>query len=162
MGEAPFRVVDRFTVRDHQPGRVGPGGGRGDLLAEHRPYGELGLVDGPWHPATRCLVHQRREYGIGAQLLVDGDRVGVQIEHAATAADGDGQVPQIAEGEPAGDVVGLRREGDDAVTVRQPERAPVRAVAPLLHPGYGGRGEVSEEVVGVERGPERQPEAQRP
>ena len=159
VGEAALGVVDRLAVRGDQPGRVGAGRGRGDLLAEHRPYGELRRVDGARHPAARRLVDQRREQRVGAQLVVDGDRVGVQVEHPAAAADRDGQVAQVGEGEPAGDVVGLRGEGDDAVPVREAQGAPVRAVAPLLHAGYGGRGEVAEEVVGVERGAERQPQA---
>ncbi|MDQ0717337.1 hypothetical protein QFZ55_006789 [Streptomyces luteogriseus] len=98
--------------------------------------------------------------GVRAELVVDGDGVGVQVEQAAAAADGDGQVAQVAEGEAAGDVVRVRGEGHDAVAVREAQGAAVGAVAPLLHAGYGRRGEVAEEVVGVERGAERQPQGE--
>ncbi len=161
MGEAALGVVQGFAVRGDQAGRVGAGGGRGDLLPEDGPHGELGLVDRARHPAAGALVDQRCEQRIGAQPFVDGDRVGVQVEQAAAAADGHGQVAQVAQGEPAGDVVGAGGERDDAVPVRQPERAPVGAVPPLLDAGYGGGGEVAEEVGRVERGAERQPQGER-
>ncbi|MDQ0948485.1 hypothetical protein QFZ24_002408 [Streptomyces phaeochromogenes] len=162
MREPAFGVVDRVAVRRDQAGRVRTGRGRGDLLAQHRAYGELGLVDRTRHPAARRLVDERGQQRVRTQLVVDRDRIGVQVEHAAAAADGDGQVAHVAEGEPAADVVGRRGERDDAVAVGQAQGAPVRAVAPLLHAGYGGGGEVAEEVVGVERGPEGQAEAQHP
>ncbi|CAM5613722.1 hypothetical protein STENM223S_07129 [Streptomyces tendae] len=57
-------------------------------------------------------------------------------------------------------MVGVRGEGHDAVTVREAQGAAVRAVAPLLHAGYGGGGEVAEEVVGVERGAEGEAEGE--
>lgn len=106
MGEAALGVVQGFAVRGDQAGRVGAGGGRGHLLAEHGADGELGLVDRARHPAARAPLDQRGEQRVGAEPLVDGDRVGVQVEQAAAAADGHGQVAQVAQGEPAGDVVG--------------------------------------------------------
>ncbi len=72
---------------------MGAGGGRGHLLSEDRADGELRLVDRARHPAAGRLVDQGRERGVGPQLLVDGDRVGVEVEQPAAAADGDGQVP---------------------------------------------------------------------
>ena len=50
---------------------------------------------------------------------------------------------------------------DDAVAVRQPQRAPVRAVAPFLDAGHAGRGEVAEQVVRAQRRAERQPQRER-
>ncbi len=140
---------------------MGAGGGRRHLLAEDRADGELRLVDRARHPAAGCLVDEGRERGVGPQLLVDRDRVGVEVEQAAAAADGDGEVAGVAQGEPAGDVVGARGQRHDAVAVREPQRAPVGAVPPFLHAGHGGRGEVAEEVVGVERGTERQAQGER-
>jgi hypothetical protein len=160
VGQAALGVVDRFAVRGDQAGRVGAGRRRGDLLAEDGPYGELRLVDRARDASARRLVHQRRQHRIRTQLVVHRDRIGVQVEHAAAAADGHGQVAQVAEGEAAGDVVGLGGEGRDAVAVGEAEGAPVRAVAPLLHARYGGRREVAEEVVGVEGGAERQAEGE--
>ena len=103
---------------------------------------------------------QGREHRIRTQLLVDRDRIGVQIEHPAAPADGDGQVTQVGEGEAARDVVGFRGEGGDAMSVREAQGPAVGTVAPFLHAGYGGGGEVAEEVVGVERGPEGEAEVQ--
>lgn len=108
MGEAALGVLDGFAVRGDQAGRVGTGGGGGDLLAQDGPYGELGLVDRARHPAAGSLRHQGRQHRIRPQLVVDGDRVGVQVEHATAAADRDRQVAQVAEGEAAGDVVDVR------------------------------------------------------
>ncbi len=116
------------------------------LLAEHGPHGELGLVHGARHAAARRLVDQGREQRVGAQLVVDGDGVGVEVEQPAAAADGDGQIALVGEDQPAADVLRARGEGHDAVPVREAQRAPVRAVAPLLDARHGGRREVSEEV----------------
>lgn len=106
MGEAAPGVVDGLAVRGDEAGGVGAGGGRGHLLAEHGADRELGLVDGARHPAAWRLVDERREQQVGARLLVDGDGVGVEVEHAAAAADRDGQIALVGEDEAAADVVG--------------------------------------------------------
>ncbi len=59
-------------------------------------------------------------------------------------------------------MTGLGAQFDGAVPVREAQGAPVRAVAPLLHAGYSGRGEVAEEVVGAQRRPEGQPQREHP
>lgn len=162
VGQPAQRILDRLPVRGDQPGRVRTRRRGGDLLAQHRPYGELRRVDRTGHPAPGGLVHERGQQRVGAQLLVDRLGVGVQVEHPAAPTDGDGEVAQVGQREPAADVVGLRGQGDDAGAVGQAQRATVGAVTPLLDPGDGGRGEVPEEVVGVQRGPERQPQTDRP
>ena len=53
------------------------------------------------------------------------------------------------------------QQGDDAVTMRQPQGSPVRAVAPLLDAGHGRGGQVTEQVVWLQRRPERQPQRER-
>ncbi len=161
VGEAAGRVLDGRAVRGGEAGRVGAGGGGGDLLAENGPDGELGGVDGTRHAPARRLGDERREDGVGGEPLVHGDRVGVEVEQAAAAADGEGEVAQVGEGQPAADVVGGRGEGGDARTVRQVEGAAVGAVAPLLDAGDGGGGEVPEDVVRGEGGAQRQPQRDR-
>lgn len=101
VGQTAFRVLHRNPVGTDQPGRVGAGGGCGDLLAEHRAYGELRRVDRARHPAAGAGVDQRGEQRIRAQLVVHGDRVGVQVEESAAAADGLGEVAGVGQGEPA-------------------------------------------------------------
>lgn len=160
VGEAALGVVDPVAVGGDQAGGVGAGGGRGHLLAQHRAQCELGLVDRAGHAPAGCLVHQGCEDRVGAQPVVDGDRVGVQVEQAPAAGESDGQVAQVAEGEAAGDVVGVRGERDDAVAVGQAQGAAVGAVPPFLDAGHGGRGEVAEEVVGGERGAEGEAEGE--
>ena len=73
-----------------------------------------------------------------------------------------GQVAQVGEASRQPMCVGVR--GDrrhDAVAVREAQGAAVGPVAPLLDAGHGGRREVAEEVVGVERRAERQPQRER-
>ncbi len=162
MGETSLGVRDRLAVGDDQPGDMGTGGLGGHLLPEHRAYRQLERVDGAGHPAAGVLVHERCERRIGAKDVSDGGGVGVEVEQVAAPADRGGEVTAVAEGQTAADVVGHRPQGDDAVAVRQAQRAAVRAVAPLLHPGHGGRGEMPEQVAGTQRSPERQPQRHRP
>ncbi|CAM5269945.1 hypothetical protein SCYAM73S_01785 [Streptomyces cyaneofuscatus] len=89
---------------------MGAGGGGGDLLAEDRAYGELGTVHRTRHPAAGSRLHQRGEQRVGAQPVVDGDRVRVQVQEPAAPADRLGEVAGVGEGEPGGDVAGLRGE----------------------------------------------------
>ena len=98
------------------------------LLAEHDPDGELVLVDGAGHPAPGCLGDPRGELGVGAEGLVDGYGIGVEVEQAAAAGDGELQVAVVGERSWAGDVVGGRGEGDDAGATGQAEGPPVGAV----------------------------------
>ena len=125
VGQPAGRVVDRLAVRLHQPARVSPGRRRRHLLAEHRAYGELLAVDRARHPAAGRLDDQRREHRVGAEQVVDRDRVRVEVEHPAAAADRDREVALVGERELAGDVVRHRPQRDDTVAVRQPQRAAV-------------------------------------
>ena len=162
--QAALGVVDRLAVGHDEPGRVGAGRRRRDLLAEHRPHGELGAVDRARHPAARRGRDQRREQRVGGELVVDGDRVGVEVQQAAAAAGRGRQVAQVGQAEPAGDVPGSGVPGaqrDDAVAVRQPQGPAVGAVPPLLDARHAGGDEVAEQVVRAERLPVRQPQRDR-
>ncbi|BBY25232.1 hypothetical protein MSTO_54370 [Mycobacterium stomatepiae] len=48
------------------------------------------------------------------------------------------------------------------VADRKPQAAPVRAIAHLLAPGNGARGQVAEDALGGEGGTHRQPKAHCP
>ena len=144
-----------------QPARVGPGRRGGDLLAEHGPEGELGRIDGPRDPPAGRLADQGRQHRVGAEQVGHGHRVGVEVQQPPAAADGAGQVPQVGQGQLAADVIGRGRSATIAVPVRQPQRAPVGAVPPFLDAGHRRGGQVAEQVVGLQRGPERQPQRQR-
>ena len=159
-GQAARGIVHRLAVRRGQPARMRPGRRGRHLLAEHRADGEFRRVDGARHPAAGGLGHQRGEHRIAAEQITDRHRVGIQVQQPPAPADRDGQVPQVGQGQLAGDVLGPGPQADDAMGVRQPQRPPVAAVPPFLHPGHRGRGEMAEQVVRAERQPERQPERQ--
>ena len=86
----------------HQPAGVRAGRRGRHLLAEHRADREFGRVDRAGYPPARGLVHERGKQRIAAKQIVHGDRVGVEVEQPAAAADRDGQVAQVAESELAG------------------------------------------------------------
>ena len=149
--QAALGIGDRLAVRDHEPRRVGARRRRRDLLAEHGAHGELGRIGRARHaPAGRC-GHERGELRVARELRVDGDRVGVEVEQPPAAGDRGRAIALVGEREAAGDVVGARGERDDRPAVRQPQRAAIAAVAPLLHPGHRRRREMAEEVVGKQR-----------
>jgi len=135
--------------------------GGGHLLTEHGPDRELVGVDGARHPAAGGLGHLWGEHRVGGQQFGDRLGVGVQVQQAAAAADGDGQVPQIGQGQLAADVLGPGPQGHDRVPARQPHRAPVAAVPPFLDARHGGRREVAEQAVGDQRLAEQQPQGRR-
>ena len=161
VGQASPTVINGGTVGDDQPGGVGAGRGGGDLLADHGPEGELGRVDRAGDAPTGALVDQWGQHRITAQEIVDGNRVGIEIEQASAPVDGNGKIAEVGQLQLTGHVVGSRPEGDDAVAVGQAQGAAVRTVTPLLHPGHGGGGQVAEQVVGAQRLPEGQAQRQR-
>ena len=159
--QAALGIGDRLAVGDHEARRVSARGRRRDLLAEHGAYGELGRVGGARHAPAGRRSHERGEVRIAAELCVDGHRIGVEVEHAPAAVDRGVAVALVGEHEAAGDVAGARGERDDGAAVRQPQRAAVAAVAPLLHPGHRGRDEMAEQVVGEQRRAKRQAQRRR-
>ena len=81
-------------------------------------------------PAGR-LGDQRGEQRVGGSCASIADRVGVQVEHAAAAADRDGQVAQVASDsrQTSGRACGGQRRDRPR---GKPQRAAVGAVPPLL------------------------------
>ena len=161
VGETACRVVDLLAERRREPTGVGTGGRGADLLAKDGPQGELVFVHGPGHPSARRLGDQRSEHLVLAELGVDGNRVGVEIEQPAAAGDGHRQVPQVGQGEPAQHVLRCGGEGHDSAAVWEPQGAPVGTVPPFLHPRHRCCGQVPEQVVGPQRCAERQPQGDR-
>ena len=84
-----------------------------DLLAEHRPEGELVAVDVPGGPEPGRGRHRRAQHGIGTERLADRHRVGVEIEEPPEAPHRGGEVAQVLESELASQVaIGRRIDGD--------------------------------------------------
>ena len=92
----PQRLAGR---RDDAPGD-GPRAGDGDLLADDRPHGDLERIDGARRTPPGRGGDERGEHRVGAEDGVDGDRVGVEVEQAAQAADGRAEVAPVLEAEP--------------------------------------------------------------
>ena len=105
------------------------------------PHGHLVGVGGARRAQTGPCGDERGEARVGAEPLVDGVRVGVQVEQAPQPPHGRGQVAQVGEvdagrrasrrvrGAARGRGPGALVDGDDARAVRQPQGAPVGAGA---------------------------------
>ena len=158
--EAAVGARERFPAGDDQASGVGARTARRHLLAEHGPQRELRRIDGAGHAPAGRLGDQRRERGVGREVGVDGDRVGVEVEQPAAPVHGGGEVAQVGEREPAANVVDERHELDDPVTVGEAQDAAVRAGLGdvLLDAGNRGRDEVREHAFDVERLTQRQPQ----
>ena len=133
QAQIPYAVVGRVTPQ-------------GDDLLILRTQGEVNAEQ------ARLLVQLDRDQArrLGYSLiLIDGQQlaeylyeygVGVQIEQATAARDGDRQIPEVGQSQHAGDVILARPQRDDAGGVRQPQGAAKRPGADLLDAGHrGGR-----------------------
>ena len=88
--------------------RAGRRAGRRDrhLLAQQRADRRLGAVDRARQPDARHLLDGRGERRIGAQQLVDGDRVGVEVEQAPHPGHGGPEVARVGQPQRRRDVRG--------------------------------------------------------
>ena len=126
----------RVAIRGHEPPAWVRRGLHRHLLTQHHADGQLGFVDGarnalaraPWPPVRRAPIgaQERRSTASGSASRSSRRR---------QRAMADGQVAEVVEHQHAPDMIGRRRQADDSVAVRQPQRPPVGAVAHLLAPG---------------------------
>ena len=158
--KAALWVLEGLTgeVDEASGERLGSAGAA--LLADHDPQGELGTVDGARHAPPRARDHEGTEGFVRAEGLVDGDRVGVEVEEPAAALDGGGQVTQIGQPERRGHVAvgGAQRRAPGSAG--EPQRPPEGPVAPLLDARDGRGAEMAEETVRRHRQAERKPQRQ--
>ena len=160
MGERADRLREAGACGADHPCGEGARAGDRDLLAEHPADGELGGVGRGRHPASRRGGDQPGERGVRAQCVVDGCRVGVQVEHPPAAGDRRAEVAQVGQPEPSGDgrgAAGRGGEPDDRGAVRQVEDAGERRPVPLLEAGNGVRAEEEQDL--AERRTEPAPRA---
>ena len=80
VGEPAVGRGERRSELGHQARRLRARRRRGDLLADHTAQRQLLLVDGPRDAPTGVLAHQLDQVGVVRQRVVDGDRVGVEVE----------------------------------------------------------------------------------
>ncbi len=129
----------------------GPGG------PHQGPDGVLLRVGGARRAQSGPGGDQRGEPGVGAEPLVDGVRVGVQVEQPSQPLYGGGEVARVGEAQPGvqpaagvhgrgtSRVLGPLVDGDDPGAVRQAQRTAVGAgagrTAHLLHAGHGLAGQ---------------------
>ncbi len=99
------------------------GGGGRDLLAEHHPHRLARLRRPCGALGGRAPGHRRRQRRVVGQRLVDGLRVGVEVEEPAAAGDGGRHVAQVVEVELARHVVGVGRSDTTPGAVRRPQRS---------------------------------------
>ena len=121
-----------------------------DLLADHRTHRELEAVSRPGHTTPGIARHQRSDERLTPQRLVDGHRVGVEIEQLTAPRHRGRQIAEIGEHEVGLDVrrsghrlsIGLasrRLQAHDRVAMRQPQSAPVGRAVERLHPRQGAQ-----------------------
>jgi hypothetical protein len=153
-------VWNEIAVCADKPSRVGTGCGSRNLLPQNSPDRKLGRVHRPRDAPTGVARHKGRHQLVLGQDSVNGNWVGVEVEHPPASADGPCQVALVAERDLTGDVVSPRLECNDGVSVWEAHRSSVGASQPFLHPRNGGRRQVAKQVVRAERLPERQSERQ--
>ena len=150
------RAGERLAVRGHQPPGGGARGGERDLLAQDGAHGELGAVDGAGHPQPRRGADQRTEERVGAEVLGDDARVGVEVEQPPAALRGRRAVACVLEPQAAAHAVGVERELDHARPARQAQAAPVDVAVDLLDAGDRAHGQPGQQRLGGERRAEGQ------
>ena len=145
-----------------QPRGVGPGGGVG-LLAERRADRHLAAVHGTRRPPASRGGDERLAGDPGSSLQQAVNGLGCRRRGRAAQRHGrwrrSGRAGRPAP-RPAGDVIGLGRRLDDPRSERKPERAAVSPAADLLDPGDHRGGQLAEQVLGTQRPPEGQLQAQ--
>ena len=111
-----------------------------DLLPEHGSRRELEAIDGARQPQAPASSRRGRpRIAIGAELLGDGLRVGIEVEHSPAPLHGRGEIAEIVEPEHGANVVGLRGQLGHARTVGQAQRAPVGRAHHLFDAGHCAR-----------------------
>ena len=150
VGEPAVRPGERLPVRRHQPAGDGAGAGHRDLLADHGAHRHLGAVDGAGDPDAGQRGDERAEQRVGAEELVDGGRVGVEVEQPAYPRDGRYDVARVLEAQGREDVVlGTGVEVDGGLAVREEQGAAERRAVVRLDAGQQlGRQQVEQPPAG--------------
>ena len=151
-----MRAGQRLAVRGRQPPGGGARGGERDLLAQDGAHRELGAVDGARHAQPRCGPDQRTEERIGAEVLGDHVRIGVEVEQPPAALTGRRGVAAVLQPQPAAHAVGAELELDHARTARQAQAAPVDVAGDLFDAGNRAHGQPPQQRLGGKRRAERQ------
>ncbi len=133
VGQTAAGIVDRLSVSEDQGARhasarrLSTPAGRARPAARAPPDRRYAALCGP------DLRRPKRPDWIAAELLVDGDRIGIEIEQPPATTDRHGQVSQIAEDEAALDVFSSRRERNDRTAVEGANAGEARPESGLRH-----------------------------
>ena len=151
VGEAAVRGWERLAERVHHAPGERAGARDRHLLAEHGADRELGTVDVAWDPDAGGGVDEVGDPRVAKEVLVDGDRVGIEVEQAPAALDRRSEVGDVGEAQRAAHVVAAVDEGHGPGAVGQVEDPAVSAVDDVLHAGHGAVAEEREDGCRVER-----------
>ncbi len=163
VGQRADRLGQRRPGGGQQPRGERAGAGHRHLLAEDRAHRRLRRVRRRRHPAAGRAGDQRRERGIGAQHLVDGGGIGVQVEHPAGAGHRGGEVAQRGQAQARDHGRAAVRRGldlHDGRTVREVQDPGERRAVPLLEAGYRVGAEELQHLGGLVRRARRQPQGE--
>ena len=151
------RPVGRDDAAQH-----GAGAGHRDLLADDGPYRHLEAVDGAGRAQPGPLGDERRQRRVGAQQVVDRDRIGVQVEQPPHPGDDGHQVTLVGEPHPAGEGAVARRTRHQGRPARRGDGAGVHPADVRLDTRNRPRAEEVQRGGQVHRRAVGQPQRDRP
>ena len=111
-----------FDKPTDQPARAA----HGDLLAEHRPNGQLEAVPCPWHPQAGPGRDQRPEQRIPSEVSRDRSNIRVEIEQPADARHDRRPAPRHPETGSSPREHRVHRDGLTSIVPCRPARSIVR------------------------------------
>ena len=119
VGDREPRVSDSVAGGPDEGAEDGAGAGDRDLLTDDRADGELEAVDRAGDAEAGRLGDEGSEQAVGAEQVIDGDGIGVEVEEVTRPGDRRGQIPEVVEHEDGvdGRAVTSRSQGDRPVAV---------------------------------------------
>jgi kynureninase len=150
---------ERFAALFDEPARERSCGSHGHLLAEHGAHRELETIDGPGHPQSWVLRDAGCEHRIGAERLVDRDRISVEVEQPPAASNRVSHGAQILDIDCRDDMARLwpRPQLDDSTG----EHAAIAIVLDFFDTFDASAGEPLQQRTGCERRSEGESQGQR-
>ena len=141
-----------LAERRGQGGERGAGGDDGDLLAHHGPDEHLVRIGGPRNADARQTRDERSELRMPRQRVVDGDRVGVEVEQTPGARDEGRQIGEVRQCRAQAHTAEVvEAELEPCRPVGKTERAGERRVGGGLGARHGAGAHPGEEPRGIER-----------
>lgn len=144
VGQRALGVVDRPPMGSDESARVGSHGLGRHLLAQHRPHRQFRLVDGAGNTLSGGFGHHRAQVWVRLEYRNHRFRVCVEVQEPTATGNRGREVAEVVEHEQAADMIGSRRQGDQAIAGREPQCASVPTIAHLLATRHCAGGQMTE------------------